>query len=166
MEHLEQVSHGDTFEISSFIQNKSGTNDGSLKPYSVKRKADGEIFTIGDSFILASKEGTYNNVMGIITGFELLESDIFINHTWSGIGFSLDSISHGMPILPSNLQVNEVAKVKFKENCEFTATIRGVHFFKSKVKYDLGLWLGDGSTNNPEIETRIYNVDSVFVSKF
>ena len=67
--------------------------------------------------------------------------------------------------LPSQLQINQVAKVKFrKDDVPFTATVRGVHFFISKVKYDLGLWLGDGSVDNPESETRIYNVDSVFVT--
>lgn len=68
-------------------------------------------------------------------------------------------------ILPSNLQPNQVAKLKFRENDEpLTATVRGVHFYPGKVKYDLGLWLGDGSVDNPEYESRIYNVDSVFVS--
>lgn len=68
-------------------------------------------------------------------------------------------------LLPSNLQPNQVAKLQFRMNdIPFNATVRGVHFFPGKVKYDLGLWLGDGSVDNPEYETRIYNVDSVFVT--
>ncbi len=67
--------------------------------------------------------------------------------------------------LPSNLQPNQVCKLKFREDDNpITATVRGVHFYIGKVKYDLGLWLGDGTVDNPEYETRIYNVDSVFVT--
>lgn len=67
--------------------------------------------------------------------------------------------------LPSSLQPNQVCRLQFrKEDAPLTATVRGVHFYIGKVKYDLGLWLGDGSVGNPEYETRIYNVDSVFVS--
>lgn len=71
-----------------------------------------------------------------------------------------------MPVLPSALQFNEVAKLQFRSTDNpITCTVRGIHFYSSKVKYDLGLWLGDGSVDNPETETRIYNVDSVFVSR-
>lgn len=67
--------------------------------------------------------------------------------------------------LPSALQPNQVAKLQFREKDEpLTATVRGVHFYPGKVKYDLGLWLGDGSVDDPERESRIYNVDSAFVS--
>ncbi len=73
--------------------------------------------------------------------------------------------SHNSMQLPSNLQPNQVCKLQFrKEDNPLTATVRGVHFYIGKVKYDLGLWLGDGSVDNPEYETRIYNVDSVFVT--
>lgn len=65
--------------------------------------------------------------------------------------------------LPSQFQPNQIIKVKFRNGDDpFTATVRGVHFYPGKVKYDIGLWLGDGSVDNPESETRIYNVDSVF----
>jgi hypothetical protein len=67
--------------------------------------------------------------------------------------------------LPSAFLPNQVVKVKFRPNDnDLLATVRGVHFYASKVKYDLGLWLGDGSVDNPEYETRIYNVDSVFLT--
>lgn len=67
--------------------------------------------------------------------------------------------------LPSTFQPLQVVKVKFRPNdIPFVATVRAVHFTVSKVKYDLDLWLSDGSVDNPEFETRIYNVDSVFVS--
>ena len=69
--------------------------------------------------------------------------------------------------LPSNCQINEVVKVQFREGDNpFTATVRAIHFYVGKVKYDVGLWLGDGSVDDPELETRIYNVDSYFVSKY
>lgn len=63
--------------------------------------------------------------------------------------------------LPSALQVNQVVKVKFTEEMlPLTATVRGVHFYIGKVKYDLALWVGEGGND----ETRIYNVDSVYVT--
>lgn len=63
--------------------------------------------------------------------------------------------------LPSQLQVKQVVKVKFTdEMLPLTATVTGVHFYIGKVKYDLAIWVGDGGND----ETRIYNVDSVFVS--
>lgn len=39
------------------------------------------------------------------------------------------------------------------------ATIRAVHFYRGKVKYDLDIWTGEGINET----TRIYNVDSCFV---
>lgn len=67
--------------------------------------------------------------------------------------------------LPSNLQPNQVCYLQFrKEDKPFTATVICVHFTVSKVKYDLGLWIGEGTVDNPEYETRIYNVDSAFVT--
>ena len=67
-------------------------------------------------------------------------------------------------VLPSNCQINQVVNLKFRENdVPFTAVIRGIHFYNSKVKYDVGIWLGDGSVDSIEEETRIYNVDSYFV---
>lgn len=67
--------------------------------------------------------------------------------------------------LPSNLQPNQVCYLQFrKSDNPLTATVRCVHFYIGKVKYDLGIWLGDGTVDDPEYETRIYNVDSVFVT--
>ena len=68
--------------------------------------------------------------------------------------------------LPSAFQPLQVVKLKFRpKDKPFTATVRAVHFTPSKVKYDLGLWLGDGTVDDPERETRIYNVDSIFLEK-
>lgn len=64
----------------------------------------------------------------------------------------------------SLLKVNQVAKLKFRKNDEpYLCTVRCVHQYKNHIKYDLGLWLGDGSVDDPERETRIYNVDSIYV---
>lgn len=66
--------------------------------------------------------------------------------------------------LISRYGLKQVVKVKFNEKMEpITATIRGIHFYEGKVKYDLALWLGDGSVDDPEWESRIYNVDSYHV---
>lgn len=70
----------------------------------------------------------------------------------------------GVP-LPSGIFVNQVVKLQFRKTDEpINATVRGVHLYSNKVKYDLGLWLGDGSVDDPERETRIYNVDSEFIT--
>lgn len=67
--------------------------------------------------------------------------------------------------LPSSLQPHQVCRLKFRpEDNPILATVRCVHFSINKVKYDLGLWLGDGTVDNPEYESRIYNVDSMFVT--
>ena len=66
--------------------------------------------------------------------------------------------------LPSRFQPQQVVRLQFRKNDKpFLATVKGVHFYTGKVKYDLGLWLGDGSVDDPETETRIYNVDSAFL---
>lgn len=150
----------EAFSIVSFLPRKDGAHSGdsSFQPHSIKRESDGEIFTIGD-FV---SNGT--QMKGNITGFEMLNDNVFIQHTWSGVGMNLGSLSKVEP--PSSpLNVNQIVYLKFRKNDEsFTATIRGVHLYKDKVKYDLGLWLGDGSVDNPEIETRVYNVDSTYVT--
>jgi len=65
--------------------------------------------------------------------------------------------------LPSALQPNQVAKLKFREKDEpLLCTVKAVHFYVGKVKYDVSLWLGNGTVDNPEYESRIYNVDSIF----
>lgn len=147
------------FTILSFHENKSGTSDASFKPYSVRREWDGEIFTINDEVTNGTK------MRGSITGFEFLENKVYVSHTWSGVGMNLGSLVK-VPILPSAHQIDEVVSVTFKKGGDsINATVRGVHFYRGKVKYDLGLWLGDGSVDDPEAETRVYNVDSIFVTK-
>lgn len=147
------------FTILSFCENKSGTRDAAFKPYAIRREWDGEVFAINDEVT----NGT--QMKGNITGFEFLENKVFVSHTWSGIGMNLGSLSK-VPILPSAYQVDQVVKVKFKKEGEsISATVRGVHFFRGKVKYDLGLWLDDGgvSESSSNDQTRIYNVDSMYV---
>ncbi len=145
------------FTILSFCENKSGTTDSSFKPYAIRRDWDGEVFTINDEVT----NGT--QMRGNITGFTFLEGKVYVDHTWSGIGMNLGSLVK-VPVLPSAYQVDQVVKLKLQKNGEpINATVRGVHFYRGKVKYDLGLWLGDGSIDDPETETRVYNVDSLYV---
>ena len=74
----------------------------------------------------------------------------------------LEEVSNSIK-LPSAHQPLQVVRLQFRKTDEpILATVRGVHFTVSKVKYDLGLWLGDGTVDDPEYETRIYNVDSIF----
>lgn len=99
--------------------------------------------------------------------------DEFIKHLMSGeVKVSIPDLikfqseyENQRPPLPSRCQINQVVHVKWRDNDEpFKATVRGIRFYKGKVKYDVGLWLGDGSVDNPEYEERVYNIDSVFVS--
>lgn len=148
------------FEILSFRQNKSGGTETSFKPYSIRRLSDGEIFTLGDLVTNGTK------MVGKITEFSFLEDSVYVDHTYSGVGMNLDSlIKYTVKELPSEIQLNQVVKASFLKG-KGLCTIRGVHFFPDKIKYDLGIWLGDGSVDDPERETRVYNVDSEFISAF
>lgn len=60
-------------------------------------------------------------------------------------------------VLPSAHQIGDTIAISFAHATpSMSALVRAVHFFESKVKYDLQLDLGDSDT------TRIYNVDSYF----
>jgi hypothetical protein len=74
--------------------------------------------------------------------------------------------------LPTNEQtvyipdftIKQVVKFKVKKDADYIyATVKGIHFYESKIKYDLALWLGDGSVDDPERESRIYNVEVEFL---
>lgn len=83
---VQQEINYEAFSVVSFQDNKSGTKDASLRPLSVKREWDEEIFSIGDRVTNGTK------MVGDITGFEFLEGKIFVNHTWSGVGMNLGSL--------------------------------------------------------------------------
>lgn len=70
--------------------------------------------------------------------------------------------SNGHVLYPSRFELNQVVQLKINEEAVL-ATVRGIHFYPGKIKYDLGLWLGDGTVDDPEFESRIYNVDSILV---
>jgi len=56
--------------------------------------------------------------------------------------------------------LNQVVVFALPEKSPITCTIRGVHHYQEKVKYDLELWLNEEGN---EVFTRIYNVDSKYV---
>jgi hypothetical protein len=150
------------YRILSFVDPQSGSSENisNFRPYAIQRDSDGEIFTIGDRFINKNVKPGTKAPHGEITGFELLEGTVFIRHTWSGIGFSLNSIEKDIT-LPSRFQINDkvVFIIQGKDSnfgC-FDAVVKGVHFYKGKVKYDLELQFGQDDF------TRIYNIDSCFV---
>lgn len=82
----QQEIEREAFSVISFQDNKSGTRDASLRPLSVRRQWDGEVFSIGDRVTNGTK------MVGNITGFEFLEGKIYVQHTWSGIGMNLGSL--------------------------------------------------------------------------
>lgn len=161
-----QVLNGCT--IVAFVPRNDGakSDSPSFLPYAIRRDSDGEVFQIGDPWY--SKDGPCSTGVvphGKITGFEMLNGNVYIEHTWSGVGFSIYGIEKGTQQLPSKFQINQVVNLNFGSNIRAQhATVRGVHFFKSGIKYDLVLWLGDGSVDNPEYETRVYNVEEKYLS--
>jgi hypothetical protein len=75
-----------------------------------------------------------------------------------------EGLSLGHTHYPSRHSLNQVVGIKFKESMEpMNATVIGIHFYEGKVKYDVSLWLGDGSVDDTHKATRVYNVDSCFI---
>jgi hypothetical protein len=69
-----------------------------------------------------------------------------------------------LPMYCPEFTLRQVIKLKFKQDQGHVfATIRGIHLYEDRIKYDLAIWLGDGSVDDPERETRIYNVESEFL---
>lgn len=66
--------------------------------------------------------------------------------------------------LPSAFQIDDEVQTCF-DTLMTRGFIRGIHFYESKVKYDISLVVGQDESNK-DITTRIYNVDSVFVVPF
>jgi hypothetical protein len=122
-------------------------------PHTVERlvnKEFDETFAIGD--MITNEHG----MRGKITRFKLDEDlkTIYVYTDWSGIGFNL-AAANKVILLPSRCQVNDQIYFTINEQ-PIEGNVRGVHFYESKVKYDLEL--------KTDIISRIYNVDSVFVS--
>lgn len=63
--------------------------------------------------------------------------------------------------LPSKNQIGDNVVLYFTKNCKVNAEVISVHFYLSKVKYDLEIILPDKGLG--ETKTRIYNVDSCYV---
>ena len=59
-----------------------------------------------------------------------------------------------------DLFLNQVAVFVLPEKSPITCTVRGIHSYQDKVKYDLELFLNEEGN---EVFTRIYNVDSKYV---
>lgn len=149
---MNTILSGESFSVISFQDKPSGTKvESGVKLHSVKRTVDGEVFTIGD---LVTNE---LKMKGTITGFNILEGELFVSHTWSGVGMNLNSLSKIIE-LPSQHQIgNEVWLTLWSS--PIASEIHAVHFYEGKVKYDLIVFGGNGD------QTRLYNVDSVFVVK-
>lgn len=136
----------------------------------VKRISDGEVFKVGD-YVTAGLP-----IQGNIESFEfsIRSGELFVYTSWSGIGFNLDSLQHTPRIilskLPSAHQIGDEVRLTYinSEQVDSCKVIR-VHFTKSKVMYDLEIeGRIDNDPNNPDRTwiTRLYNIDSVFVTKY
>ncbi len=67
-------------------------------------------------------------------------------------------------MLPSAFQPEDNALFCF-DGAKIQAKVLGVHFYNGKVKYDLELYESPKEGNDSHYSTRIYNVDSAFVTK-
>lgn len=169
MEH--QLVNG-AFTILSFLPRPSGSKatDPSFQPHSIRRESDGEVFTLGD---LVTNE---NGMKGNIESFDYLNDNVFVQTTWSGVGYSLNQAIK-VNLLPSRFQIYDQVVFTIsqedvilkgrgfpgsKTTSHIAANILNVHFFGNKEKYDLEI---ETSTDRQVInsKTRIYNVDSDFV---
>jgi hypothetical protein len=171
--HIMNTATLDGFTILSFLPRLSGqtkATDPSFLPNSIRRERDGEVFTIGDAFTYPGLDrGDKPDPSGTITGFSLLEGTIFIEHTWSGVGFALDAICKQIK-LPSAFQPSDQICFSFLQRSTYSdegdkklyeyatrGRVTAVHFFPGKVKYDLEIPIDN------ESPTRIHNIDSCFV---
>lgn len=148
----------EAFSILEFLPRPSGskTDDPAFLPKIVQRKHDGIIFVIGED---VTNGDNYQDkpCRGKIIGFDFLEGKIFVNHTWSGIGWNLGSLAH-VVVLPCEHQIDD--RVWFNMwSASVGATVNGVHFYP-KVKYDIEVVTGGDPGH-----TRLYNVDATFISK-
>lgn len=119
---------------------------------SVQRVRDGKIFKLKD-FVT---NGT--PMKGYITKFvwSSRSQDFFIEHTWSGIGMNVDSLSEGI-LLPSKFQIGHFMDISLG----VAGTLLGcevikVHFAVNKILYDVEV------TISKTEKTRIYNIEEKY----
>lgn len=144
---ISTVKITDTFEVISNEQ--------------IKRLRDGEIFSVGDYVTNGTK------MKGNITGFEvsMREDDgkliCFVTHTWSGVGMGLEDLQklEEKLKLPSAHQIDDEVWLNFWSK-KIIVKINAVHFYPSKVKYDVEAFGDNGET------TRLYNVDAAVLTKY
>lgn len=158
------VSDIKEWEVVSFIGN-------STDPQSIIRLSDGKVFSIGGHVT----NGT--QMHGRIERFEysFKGNDIYVFTDWSGVGMNLASLAEYRP-LPSGHQLGEPVHLVFGNEGTLThCKVIKVHFTESKVLYDIEVsgnfdaWKDvvdqEDVKKNNIWSTRLYNVDSCFVTK-
>lgn len=132
------------FQILEFCPRSSGssTKEPDFNPKAIKRLSDGEVFNLGDRVT----NGT--QMVGEILEFGLLDGDIFVETTWSGVGMNLESLKK-VPVLPCEHQVGDPVYL-----LNASGRILNVHFHGSNlnVTYDVECSF---QANNPY---RLYNI--------
>lgn len=136
----------------------------STEPYSIRRTSDGEVFSVGDYVTNGTK------MKGYIEKFEysFKSDDIFVYTDWSGVGMNLGSLQLANR-LPSGHQIGDKVVLSFgSEGSLNNCTVNKVHFSAGKVMYDVEVHGRYEQTSEHPAgiwTTRLYNVDSVFVTK-
>lgn len=145
------------YEIKAFNEKPSGTKvtDHSFDPRTIKRLSDSIEFSIGDRV----SNGDDSPMCGKILSFSLLEEEIYVTTTYSGVGMNLGSLQK-VAETPSRFQRGDAVSVKFSNLSIPKAVVIAVHHgIADKIKYDLQVWI-DKSTS-----TRIYGVDGTIVEQ-
>src|ERR1700733_4327276 len=146
------TSRFEAFTVLEFMPRPSGSKISapSFIPQKVKRNHDGIVFQIGDN-VTNGQNYQGKPCRGKITAFSYLEDKIFVEHTWSGIGWNLGSLDHVL-VLPSKFQHGDNVWINFW-GTHPSGEIIAVHFYQNKVKYDLLVMplVGDSA--------RIYNIE-------
>lgn len=139
----------DNYRIVKFCTGKDKTNVcSSFEPEKIERMQDGELFSIGDIVT----NGQDSPMVGAIQRFQIDNDDIYVYTSYSGVGMNMSSISKVVR-LPCKYQMGEKVSVSEGVNVSIkTAVVIAVHFYKSKVKYDIDVWMD-------KFSTRFYNVD-------
>jgi len=137
------------FTVVEFQPRRQGSKEGSFVPIAIRRNRDYETFRLGQE---VTKGDLYQGrpTHGRIKEFSLLEGEVFVETTWSGIGWNLDSLTLFFPVtLPSKYQIDDPVRLK---GLKGGASVIAVHFFPNRNKYDLEIHV-DGKPH------RLYNVD-------
>lgn len=114
---------------------------------------------IDEIFSLADNVTNGTRMKGRITSFQLSEdrTQCFVTTTWSGVGMALKDLKKLIDLPSKYQQGDKVWLLLPGMSTSLYSQVISVHFYESKVKYDLEVNIMGSE------RTRIYNIDSPYV---